>query len=93
MYLAHTKWQFGEVGRARQLIDEAVVRTVESAHVPSQGNTYVFKALLETVRGSAHCVAHDAEILVQIGQEHGLALIRALGGALFRMGACSTREF
>jgi class 3 adenylate cyclase/predicted ATPase len=79
MYLAHTKWQFGEVGRARQLIDEAVVRTVESAHVPSQGNTYVFKALFETVRGSAHCVAHDAEILVQIGQEHGLALIRALG--------------
>ena len=78
-YLAHTKWQLGEIGRARQLIEEAVVRTIESAHVPTQTNTYVFKALFEAVRGAADYAARDAEILVQIGQEHGLALAQALG--------------
>ena len=34
-YLAHTSWQFGEVERARELIDEAVARAVETAHAPT----------------------------------------------------------
>ena len=34
-YLAHAKWQLGEVARARELIEEAVARAVESAHAPT----------------------------------------------------------
>ena len=39
-YLALAAWCFGDVGRARELIDEAVARAVESAHAPTLANTY-----------------------------------------------------
>ena len=40
LFLAHTRWQLGEIGRAQELIEEAVVRGVESAHGPTQTNAY-----------------------------------------------------
>src|SRR5262249_55484839 len=42
-YLAITKWQLGEVGPARALIEEAVAHAIETGHVPTQVNTYFFK--------------------------------------------------
>ena len=36
-YLAHTSWQFGEIERARALIDEAVARAVEIWSCPDLG--------------------------------------------------------
>ena len=37
VYLAHIHWILGEVGRARELIEEAVARAVESASCPDPG--------------------------------------------------------
>jgi class 3 adenylate cyclase/predicted ATPase len=76
-YLAHTNWQFGEVGRARALIDEAVVRAAETGHAPTAAQVHQFKALLEVFRGDANGTLHAAETVVGLGREHGLAI--ALG--------------
>ena len=40
-YLALAAWWFGDVGRARELMDEAVARAVESAHAPTLAITYI----------------------------------------------------
>jgi predicted ATPase len=76
-YLAHTSWQFGEVERARELIDEAVARAVETAHAPTLAQIYQFKALLEIFRGDATAARQAAETVVRLGRDHGLAI--ALG--------------
>ena len=39
-YLAHAVWCLGDIGRARELVDEAVARGVESAHAPTLVVTY-----------------------------------------------------
>ena len=76
-YLAHTSWQFGEIERARALIDEAVARAVASGHAPTSAQVYQFKALLDVFRGDANAALHAAETVVGLGREHGLAI--ALG--------------
>ena len=48
-YLALVAWCFGDVTRARELIDEAVALAVESTHAPTLANIYTFKAILETL--------------------------------------------
>jgi hypothetical protein len=53
VYLAITKWQLGEVERARALIEEAVARAIETGHVPTLVNVSVFEAHFEMVRGDA----------------------------------------
>ena len=73
-YLAHTNWQFGEVGRARALIDEAVARAAETGHAPTAAQVYQFKALLEIFRGDANGTLHAAETVVELGRDHGLAM-------------------
>jgi class 3 adenylate cyclase/predicted ATPase len=78
-YLAHTIWQLGKVGRARELIEEAVARAVEADHVPTLVNTYYFKALFEIVRGDAESARRDAETVVELSQKHGTALYLAIG--------------
>ena len=50
-YLANTKWQLGEVGPARALIEEAVAHAIETGHVPTLLNVYFYKAHFEMVRG------------------------------------------
>ena len=72
-YLAHVVWQFGEVARARQLIDHAISRAIELAHVPTLANAYAFKTLLEIFRGDARAALRDAETLVEIAEKNGLA--------------------
>ena len=49
--LANTKWQLGEVGPARALIEEAVAHAIETGHVPTLVVTYAHKAHFEIV----HC--------------------------------------
>ena len=78
-YLAITKWQLGEVGPARALIEEAVAHAIEIGHVPTLVNTYLFKAHFEIVRGSAGAARRDAEIVVELSRENELALIAAFG--------------
>jgi Tfp pilus assembly protein PilF len=47
-YLAHTKWQLGEVGPARALIEEAVAHAIETGHVPTLVHIYFYKAHFES---------------------------------------------
>jgi predicted ATPase len=76
---AHTKWQLGELGPARALIEEAVAHAIETGHVPTLVNVYVFKAHFEMVRGDAGAARRDAEIVVKLGQENALTLYTAWG--------------
>jgi predicted ATPase len=78
-HLANTKWQLGEVAASRALIDEAVAHAIETGHVPTLVNTYWLKAQFEMVRGDAGAARRDAEIVVELSQEHGLTLFTALG--------------
>jgi predicted ATPase len=77
--LAITKWQLGEVGPVRALIEEAVAYAVETGHVPTVVNTYMFKALFEIVRGDAEAARRDAKIVVKISQENALPVYAASG--------------
>jgi predicted ATPase len=87
-YLAFTAWCFGDVTRARELIDEARARAVESTHAPALANTYLFAAMLEIHRNDAEAARRAAETSVAISREHGLALYVA-GGALPFAWACA----
>jgi predicted ATPase len=78
-YLANTKWQLGEVGPARALIEGAVAHAVETGHVPTVVNVYFFKVHFEIVRGDAGAARPDAEIVVKLSQENALAHFAAHG--------------
>jgi predicted ATPase len=78
-YLGNTKWQLGEVGPARVLVEEAVVHAVETGHVPTLVEVYFFRAHLEMVRGDARAARRDAEILIKLAQENAMAQFAALG--------------
>jgi tetratricopeptide (TPR) repeat protein len=78
-YLANTKWQLGEVGPARALIEEAVAHAIETGHVPTLVPTYLYKAHFELVRGDAGAARRDAEIVVKLSQENAIALFSARG--------------
>ena len=78
-YLALAAWCFGDVARARELIDEAVARAVESAHAPTLAVTYYIQAMLEILRDDAEAARRAAEACVALSREHGLALYLALG--------------
>jgi tetratricopeptide (TPR) repeat protein len=78
-YLAHAKWQFGEFARARELIQQAVARAVESAHAPTLAIVQHFKVYYEILRGDAAAAKSGAETLLDISREHGIALFLAMG--------------
>jgi predicted ATPase len=78
-YLVITKWQLGEVGPARALIEEAVAHAIETSHVPTLVNTYVYKARFEMFRGDAEAAWRDAEMVVKLSQENALTLYAAWG--------------
>jgi hypothetical protein len=78
-YLAITKWQLGEIGPARALIEEAVAHAIETGHVPTLVVTYFHKAHFEIVRGDAGAARRNAEIVVKLRQENALTLFSAWG--------------
>ena len=77
--LAITKWQLGEVGPARALIEGAVAHAIETGHVPTLVHTYWFKAHFEIVRGDAGAARRDAEIVVKLSQENALTFYAVQG--------------
>jgi predicted ATPase len=77
--LANTKWQLGEVGPARALIEEAVAHAIEIGHVPTLVNVCFYKAYFEVVRGDAGAARRDTEIVVKLSQENALPLHAARG--------------
>ena len=80
-YLAVVAWCLGDFGRARELMDEAVARAVESAHAPTLANAYFFQAMFEILRDDPDAALRAAETWVALSRKHGLALYLA-GGAL-----------
>jgi len=77
--LALVVWHIGEIGRARQLMDEALRRTAELGHAPTTASVNVYRGLLETARGDAEATLNAGEILVRLGKEHGMELYLAVG--------------
>jgi predicted ATPase len=77
--LAITKWQLGEVGPARALIEEAVAHAIETGHVPTLVHAYFYRAHFEIVRGDTGPARRDAEIVVKLSQENALTLFAAWG--------------
>ena len=68
--------------QARELIDEARARAVESGHAPTLAINYYCQALLEILGDEADAARRAAEATVALSREHGLALYLTLGGLL-----------
>jgi hypothetical protein len=77
--LANTKWQLGEVGPARALIEEALAHAIETRHVPTLVITYFYRAHFEIVRGDAGAARSDAEMVVELSQENAMTQFTAWG--------------
>jgi predicted ATPase len=78
-FLAKVSWLVGEVARAKELIEQAVARAIQSEDVPSKVNVYVRQAALEAIRGDAEAVLPVAGTLVELSQEYGLTQWLAWG--------------
>jgi class 3 adenylate cyclase/tetratricopeptide (TPR) repeat protein len=74
--LAMTMWQLGEVGRARELIEQSIRRGSELGHAPSMAHPLNWKCHLEILRGDAAAALSAAEILEGLCQEHGMPFWR-----------------
>jgi tetratricopeptide (TPR) repeat protein len=81
-HLAHASWQLGEDGRPRELIEESVARAVDSAHAPSQANTFLYKALLEILRGDATASRHAAETVVELSRQARTGVVSVRGNSM-----------
>ena len=67
----------GDVARARELIEQAVARAVQSEHIPTRVFVYTRRAQLEAVRGDAEAMLPAAETIVELSQDYGLAVYLA----------------
>ena len=61
IYLAHANWLLGDIGRARDLIEEVVARAAESAHVPTRPTPTFSRRMFEIFRGDAEAAQRAAE--------------------------------
>ena len=77
--LGVTMWQLGEVGRARELIEEAIRRASELGRAPSMAHPLFWKSHLEILRGDAAAALSSAEALETFGREHAMPFWRAVG--------------
>jgi predicted ATPase len=73
--LAPIIWLLGDVGRGRELMEEAVARAAESDHGPTAANTYFLKALFEMLRGDAAAVRSAAETVTELGRKLDLPVM------------------
>jgi class 3 adenylate cyclase/predicted ATPase len=82
-FLANTTWALGEVTQARELIEQAIARAVETAHAPTLVNAYFFKASLEALRCDANGALREATRVIELSREHGIGQFLALGMPYF----------
>jgi predicted ATPase len=81
-YLAHLTWQFGNLTRARELIEDADRRAVELGHVPTLANTSIYLALFGLIGGDAKRALPAADRLARLSRDHGLSLHSASAAVL-----------
>ena len=82
VYLALANWLLGEAGPARNLIEEAIARAVESAHAPTLANAYYFRALFDGFRDDAEAARRAADSVLEVSRAHGLGLYQTVGALL-----------
>ena len=78
-YLAIAIWLLGDIARARELIEQAGRRAIQSEHGPTRAQEYAYRALLKAVLGDPNAVAQTGETLIELSQKHGLAFYLAHG--------------
>ena len=94
-YLASTEWLLGNAARARNLIEDAVARSIDAGHVPTLGGCYLFAAQLEVLRGDPIAALKIARTATDYARENDLGLHRGfaqvyLGWARARLGEHET---
>ena len=94
-YLASTEWLLGNAARARNLIEDAVARSIDAGHVPTLGSSYTFAAQLEALRGDPVAALKIARTATDYTRENDLGLYRPwakvyLGWARARLGEHET---
>ena len=75
-YLASTEWLLGNAARARNLIEDAVARSIDAGHVPTLGSSYIFAAQLEALRGDPVAALKIARTATDYARENDLGLYR-----------------
>jgi predicted ATPase len=94
-YLANTEWLLGNAARARNLIEDAVARSIDAGHVPTLGSSYTFAAQLEALRGDPIAALKIAGTATDYTRENDLGLYQPwakvyLGWARARLGENET---
>ena len=78
-FLALTEWHLGRIERARQLIQQAIRRADELAHVATVANALFFDAALESRRNDVSATRLAADNLVGLSQEYGIKAYADVG--------------
>jgi class 3 adenylate cyclase/predicted ATPase len=79
--LAWAMWFLGRVGRARQLIEQAIRDAIDSRHAATLVHTRWMETILDGYRHDAVATVRAAESLVRLGKELGMDLHAAVGEA------------
>ena len=91
-YLASTEWLLGNAARARNLIEDAVARSIDAGHVPTLGSSYMFAAQLEALRGDPVAALKIARTATDYARENDLGLYRPYGKSLPGLGTRQARR-
>jgi predicted ATPase len=78
-FLAQASWALGDVERARALSAQALARADETAHAPTRASVYYIISVYQVLRGDPESVRRIAKVPMDLGREHGMALLLALG--------------
>jgi predicted ATPase len=79
VYLGTASWLLGNVAQARELIDQATARTIQSQRAPTRAFISSRMAQLGAVRGDAEATLSKSETMVELSQEHGITRYLAWG--------------
>jgi tetratricopeptide (TPR) repeat protein len=91
VYLASTEWLLGNAARARNLIKDAVARSIDAGDVPTLASSYAFAAQLEVLRGDAAAALKAASIAANYTRENDFGLYRGVRQCLLGLGSRHAR--
>ena len=82
LFLAHTLWPLGDVGRAVSLVSGTEARIGGLTHIGTRAFRRMHTAMFELMRGGLSRAAQNAVELARLAREHDLSLWRAYGAFL-----------